>query len=122
MKILAQEAIVEAYREIGNIKKTAKHLKISQHVVSAVLHEAGAVKVKNQPNSSKSICFDCNNAFANKCAFMRADIDEAESVLQKMGARYKSKIYTYRYMRGTRDVTLLTVLDCPRHQPGSVTG
>jgi len=77
----------------------------------------------NRQSCSMSICYDCNNAFANKCAFMRADINKAESVLQAMSARYKSKIYTYRDQRGnTRSVPILTVLDCPRHQPGSVTG
>lgn len=121
MKIIQETEIVEAYREIGNIKKTAKHLKISQHVVSAVLHEAGLVKTKIQPNSSKAQCFSCANAFADRCEFIRAGIDEAEAALQAMGARYKSKICTYRYMRGTRDVTLLTVLKCPKHQPGSAT-
>ncbi len=113
-------AIIEAYREIGNIKKTAKHLGISQEKVTKLLDAAGYPRKRHQFNASKSICFDCANAYADKCAFMRADIDEAESVLQKMGARYKSKIYTYSYMRGTRDVPLLTVLKCPEYTEGDI--
>lgn len=113
-------AIIEAYREIGNIKKVAKHLHTSQQKVSDAIREAGLGKAKNQPNSSRSQCFECANAYADKCAFMRADIDKAETVLREMGARYKSKIYSYSYMHGTRDVTLLTVLECPKYARGSV--
>lgn len=34
-------AIIEVYKRIGNIKKTAKHLRISQNNVSDALHEGG---------------------------------------------------------------------------------
>ena len=113
-------AIIEAYKRIGNIKKTAKHLHISQNNVSDALHEAGVIKPKTQPNSSKSICFTCGNAFAHKCAFIAASIDKAESILQAAGAEYKSRIYTSRDQRGNlKDVTLLTVLDCPKHKGGA---
>ena len=114
------DTILRLYRETGSIKKTAATLRISRYRVERALDDAGIPRKKRQPNASKSICFDCANAYADKCAFMRADIDEAESVLQKMGTRYKSKIYTYSYMRGTRDVTLLTVLKCPEYTEGGV--
>jgi len=113
-------AIIEAYREIGNIKKTAATLRISRYRVERALDDAGIPRKKRQPNASKSICFDCANAYADKCAFMAADVDKAEAVLQETGAEYKSKIYTYSYVRGTRDVTLLTVLKCPEYTEGGV--
>jgi len=112
--------IIEAYRQIGNVKKVAKHLHTSQQKVSDTIRAAGLGKAKNQPNSSKAQCFECANARADKCAFMRADIDKAEAVLVAMGARYKSRIYSYKYMHGTREVTLLTVLECPKYTMGSV--
>lgn len=112
--------IMRLYRETGSIKKTAATLRISRYRVERALDEAGFPRKKRQPNASKSICFECANAYAHKCAFMRADIDEAESVLQKMGARYKSKIYSYSYMHGTRDVPLLTVLKCPKYREGDI--
>ena len=111
--------IIEAYRQIGNVKKVAKHLHTSQQKVSDTIRAAGLGKAKKQPNS-KSICFTCDNAFAHKCAFMRADIDKAEAVLVAMGARYKSRTYSYKYMHGTREVTLLTVLKCPEYYGGGV--
>ena len=115
------DTILRLYREIGNIKKTAATLHIAQYHVEKALDDAGIPRKKRQPRAaSKSICFDCANAFANKCAFMRADIDEAEAVLQAMNARYKSKIYTYRYVRGTRSVPMLTVLKCPEYREGDI--
>jgi hypothetical protein len=105
--------IIEAYRQIGNVKKVAKHLHTSQQKVSDTIRAAGLGKAKCYHNSSSSICFDCANAYANRCAFMRADLDKAEAVLIAKGARYKRRIYSYKYMRSTRDVALLTVLDCP---------
>jgi len=115
------DTIMRLYRETGSIKKTAATLRISRYRVERALDDAGIPRKKRQPkNSSKSICFTCDNAFAHKCAFMRADIDKAEAVLVAMGARYKSRIYSYKYMHGTREVTLLTVLECPKYTMGSV--
>ena len=108
------DTILRLYRETGNIRKTAATLHIARHRVEKALDDAGIPRKKRQPkNSSKSICFDCNNARPDKCAFMAADVDKAEAVLIAKGARYKRRIYSYKYMRSTRDVTLLTVLDCP---------
>ena len=106
-------AIIEAYREIGNIKKTAKHLGISQEKVTKLLDAAGYPRKKLNLTASKTLCFNCANARADRCAFMAADVDKAEAVLIAKGARYKRRIYSYKYMRSTRDVALLTVLDCP---------
>ena len=114
------DTILRLYREIGNIKKTAATLHIARYRVECALDEAGIPRKKRQPNASKSICFECANAYADKCAFMRADIDKAEAVLREMGARYKSKIYTYSYIHSTRDVTLLTVLKCPKYREGDI--
>ena len=114
--------ILQLYREIGNIKKVAKHLGISQEKVTKLLDAAGYPRKKLNLTASKTLCFNCANAYAHKCAFMRADIDKAEAVLREMGARYKSKIYSYRYVHGTRDVTLLTVLKCPKYREGDIGG
>jgi len=114
------DTIMRLYRETGSIKKTAATLRISRYRVERALDDAGIPRKKRQPNASKSICFDCNNARPDKCAFMAADIDKAEAVLQETGAEYKSKIYTYSYVRGTRDVTLLTVLKCPEYTEGDI--
>ena len=116
------DTILRLYRETGSIKKTAATLRISRYRVERALDDAGIPRKKRQPNASKSICFDCANAYADKCAFMAADVDKAEAVLQETGAEYKSKIYTYSYVRGTRDVTLLTVLKCPKYQEGDIVG
>ena len=113
--------IIEAYRQIGNIKKTAKHLGISQEKVTKLLDAAGYPRKKlNLTAASKTLCLKCANARADRCAFMAADVDKAEAVLQETGAEYKSKIYTYSYVRGTRDVTLLTVLKCPEYTEGDI--
>lgn len=115
------DTILRLYRETGNIRKTAEILHIARYRVEKALDDAGIPRKKRLPkNSSKSICFTCDNAFAHKCAFMRADIDKAEAVLVAMGARYKSRIYSYKYMHGTREVTLLTVLKCPEYYGGGV--
>jgi len=112
------DTILRLYREIGNIKKTAATLHIARRRVEKALDDAGIPRKKR---SSKSICFDCANAFANKCAFMAADVDKAEAVLQETGAEYKSKIYTYRDERGnTRSVPILTVLKCPEYREGDI--
>ena len=115
------DTILRLYREIGNIKKTAATLHIARYRVEKALDDAGIPRKKRRPNSSKSICFDCANARPDKCAFMAADTDKAEAVLQETGAEYKSKIYTYSYQRGnTRDVPLLTVLKCPEYREGDI--
>lgn len=112
--------ILQLYRETGSIKKTAATLRISRYRVERALDEAGIPRKRIQPSASKSICFDCANARADRCAFMAASTDKAEAVLREMGARYKSKIYSYSYMHGTRDVTLLTVLKCPKYREGDI--
>lgn len=114
------DTILRLYRETGSIKKTADTLHIARYRVERALDEAGIPRKRIQPNSSKAQCFDCANAYADRCAFMRADIDKAEAVLREMGARYKSKIYSYSYMHGTRDVPLLTVLKCPKYREGDI--
>lgn len=115
------DTILQLYRETGSIKKTAATLRISRYRVERALDEAGFPRRKLQPSASKSICFDCANARADRCAFMRADIDKAEAVLQETGAEYKSRIYTYSDQRGnTRHVPLLTVLKCPEYREGDI--
>lgn len=114
------DTIMRLYRETGSIKKTADTLHIARYRVERALDDAGIPRKKRQPNASKSICFDCANARADRCTFMAASTDKAEAVLREMGARYKSKIYSYSYMHGTRDVTLLTVLKCPKYREGDI--
>ena len=116
------DTILRLYRETGSIKKTAATLHISRYRVEKALDDAGIPRKKRQPRAaSKSICFDCANARPDKCAFMRADVDKAEAVLQETGAEYKSKIYTYSDQRGnTRGVPLLTVLKCPEYREGDI--
>ena len=115
------DTILQLYRKTGSIRKTADTLHIARYRVEKALDDAGIPRKKRKPNSSKSICFDCANAFANKCAFMAADVDKAEAVLQEMGAEYKSKICTYRDGRGnTRSVPILTVLKCPEYREGDI--
>lgn len=116
--------ILQLYRETGSVRKTADTLHIARYRVEHALDDAGIPRKKRQPRAaSKSICFDCANAFAHKCAFMAADVDKAEAVLQETGAEYKSKIYTYSDQRGnTREVPLLTVLKCPEYREGDIGG
>ena len=114
-------AAIEAYKEHGNIKKAAKHLGISPQRVTELLDAAGFPRKRHQFNASKSICFDCANARADRCAFMAASTDKAEAVLQETGAEYKSRVYTYSDQRGnTRSVPLLTVLKCPEYREGDI--
>ena len=54
--------IIEAYRQIGNVKKVAKHLHTSQQKVCDTIRAAGLGKAKCYHNSSSSICFNCANA------------------------------------------------------------
>ena len=116
------DTILRLYRETGNIRKTAATLHIARYRVEKALDDAGIPRKKRQPcAASKSICFDCANARPDKCAFMAADVDKAEAVLQETGAEYKSKIYTYSDGRGnTRSVPLLTVLKCPEYREGDI--
>ena len=117
------DTILRLYRETGNIRKTAEILHIARYRVEKALDDAGIPRKKRQPkNSSKTLCFNCANARADRCAFMRADLDKAEAVLIAKGARYKRRIYSYKYMRSTRDVALLTVLDCPDYTEGDIVG
>ena len=112
------DTILQLYRKTGSIRKTADTLHITRRRVEKALDDAGIPRKKR---SSKSICFDCANAFANKCAFMAADVDKAEAVLQETGAEYKSKICTCRDERGnTRSVPILTVLKCPEYREGDI--
>lgn len=118
------DTILRLYRETGNIRKTAATLHIARHRVEKALDDAGIPRKKRQPkNSSKSICFDCNNARPDKCAFMAADVDKAEAVLQETGAEYKSRVYVSRDQRGNmKDILLYTVLKCPKYQEGDIVG
>ena len=64
--------IIAAYQEIGNIKKTAKHLGISQGKVTKLLDAAGFPRKRLQFNAARTICFTCKFCRANKCPFMAA--------------------------------------------------
>lgn len=114
--------ILQLYRETGNIKKTADTLHIARYRVECALDEAGIPRKKRQPRAaSKSICFECANAYADKCAFMAADVDKAEAVLIARGARYKGKPTPCTDQRGnTKYTVLLTVLKCPEYREGDI--
>lgn len=116
------DTIMRLYRETGSIKKTAATLRISRYRVERALDDAGIPRKKRQPNASKSICFDCANAYADKCAFMAADVDKAEAVLQETGAEYRAKTVTVGNPKYPKKVRLLTVTKCPKYQEGDIVG
>jgi len=115
-------AAIAAYQEHGNIKKAARHLGISQERTAALLDAAGFPRKRLQFNAARTICFTCKFCRANKCPFMAAVPDKAETALQAMGAEYETRIYVNRDRRGNvRDIPLFTVLRCPKYREGSIT-
>ena len=114
--------IISAYREIRNVKKTAKHLGISQEKVTKILDAAGYPRKKlNITANAKTVCFTCANARADRCAFMSAPMKKTEAALIAMGAEYETRIYVNRDRRGNvRDIPLFTVLRCPKYREGSI--
>ena len=114
--------IIEAYRQIGNVKKVAKHLHTSQQKVSDTIRAAGLGKAKCYHNSSSSICFDCANAYANRCAFMGAPMEKTEAALTEMGTEYRAKTVTVGNPKNPKKVRLLTVTKCPKYQAGDIVG
>ena len=117
------DTILRLYRETGNIRKTAATLHIARHRVEKALDDAGIPRKKRQPkNSSKSICFNCANARADRCAFMGAPMEKTEAALTEMGTEYRAKTVTVGNPKYPKKVRLLTVTKCPKYQEGDIVG
>jgi hypothetical protein len=114
--------IIAAYQEIGNIKKTAKHLGISQEKVTKLLDAAGYPRKKLNLTASKTLCFNCANARADRCAFMGAPMEKTEAALTEMGTEYRAKTVTVGNPKYPKKVRLLTVTKCPKYQEGDIVG
>lgn len=119
------------YYQLRSIHKTARHHGVAEFRVRLALDEAGVSRVNpGEPKEkapviklSKHRCESCRFARADLCAFMRASIDRAESVLVAAGCEYKVKALTCKYGPGwayTKTVPVFTVTDCPKWKEGSV--
>ena len=113
-------AAIEAYKEHGNIKKAAKHLGISQQRVTELLDAAGFPRKKLNLTASKTLCFNCANARADRCAFMGAPMEKTEAALTEMGTEYRAKTVTVGNPKYPKKVRLLTVTKCPKYQEGDI--
>ena len=67
-----------------------------------------------------SKCDNCTFARTDRCGFMAASQDKAEAVLIAAGVQYRVKPTKYNYRTYTKTVRLLTVVECPRLEKGSV--
>lgn len=110
--------VLRAYRELGNIKKTAKHLRVSHKKVRQILENLG-VELKQGRNSTKPHkCNTCRFARADKCEYMNAKSEEIEGVLKEMGVCYEVEMVRYSY--GNRNMPVYTVNNCPKYQKGDL--
>jgi hypothetical protein len=118
-------SIVSKYNELGSVKSTALHYRVTQSRVSTALHSVGAIKrhqrvIIEQGSKDYCQCDDCINATAPKCVFMRAESDKAEDVLIEWGCRYKSRTTYTTTGIYTTAINLLTVLECKNYAAGSL--
>lgn len=109
-------AVIAAYQKCGSVRKTAKHLGVSRRRVTKLLDAASFSRRKIRNKAADTKCFTCEFARADKCLFMAAVANKAETALRAMGAKYESRICVSRDQRSNeRDILLLTVLKCPKY-------
>lgn len=110
--------VLRTYRELGSIKKTAKHLRVSHKKVRQILENLG-VEIKQGKNSTKPHkCDTCRFARADKCEYMNAKSEEIEGVLKEMKVGYEVEMVRYSY--GNGNIPVYTVNNCPKYQKGDL--
>lgn len=112
--------VLRTYRELGSIRKTAKHLRVPHKQVRQILESLG-VELKQGKNSTKPHkCDTCRFARADKCEYMNAKSEEIEGVLKEMRVGYKVEMVRCCY--GNGNIPVYTVNNCPKYQKGDLGG
>lgn len=106
--------VLRTYRELGSIRKTAKHLRVSHKKVRQILENLG-VEFKQGKNHK---CDTCRFARADKCEYMNAKSEEIEGVLKEMRVGYEVEMVRYSNRNG--NIPVYTVNNCPKYQKGDL--
>ena len=123
---VSAEQVVAIYKRVGSATKTAQKLKKSHKYVAHILKEAGinlrAEAAKSACNHT--LCTTCMFGYADKCAFIAANSEDAENVLKSMGAKYIVERYSNRYRRDQEgsiinELSKIKVIRCSKYRKGA---
>lgn len=106
--------VLRTYRELGSIRKTAKHLRVSHKKVRQILENLGVEFKQGKPHK----CDTCRFARADKCEYMNAKSEEIEGVLKEMRVGYEVEMVRYSNRNG--NIPVYTVNNCPKYQKGDL--
>lgn len=106
--------VLRTYRELGSIRKTAKHLRVSHKKVRQILESFGVEFKQGKPHK----CDTCRFARADKCEYMNAKSEEIEGVLKEMRVGYEVEMVRYSNRNG--NIPVYTVNNCPKYQKGDL--